>query len=235
MNAATNGVTNKVAENLASVRERLLLAASEAGRDPHSILLIGVSKRQPLERVIQAYEAGLRDFGENTVQGLLERIEEFKARGFEARWHFIGRLQRNKLNKLLAYPVIIHTVDSQKMASALNERVKEGGSLEVLIQVNTGAEEQKGGVLPEDAHALAIDIKNLSRLNLRGLMAIPPVNEESSRHFRSLREQLLKIEPDMDSGEFHELSMGMSDDMDDALKEGATMIRIGRAIFGERP
>ncbi|MCK5690585.1 YggS family pyridoxal phosphate-dependent enzyme, partial [Myxococcota bacterium] len=119
MNAATNGVTNKVAENLASVRERLLLAASEAGRDPHSILLIGVSKRQPLERVIQAYEAGLRDFGENTVQGLLERIEEFKARGLEARWHFIGRLQRNKLNKLLAYPVIIHTVDSQKMASAL--------------------------------------------------------------------------------------------------------------------
>ncbi len=223
-----------VERNLLAIRARIEAAARKAGRDPSSVTLMGVSKRQPDERVLEAYEAGLRDFGENTVQELARKATLFAERGLEPRWHFIGHLQRNKINKLLEHPIHrLHSVDSSKLASALGKRAPERG-LDVLVEVNVGEEPQKGGVMPVDLEAVLDTLAAESTLRMRGLMAIPPAEDDPKPHFLALARLLGEHRSHPAMAEAAELSMGMSSDFETAIECGSTIVRVGTALFGAR-
>lgn len=224
-----------VASNIEAVRGRIADAAKGAGRDPDRVTLIGVSKRQPDERLFAAYEAGLRDFGENTVQELSRKAELFSERGWQVRWHFLGYLQRNKVNALLRAKVHrIHTVDRETLVDALAKRAPPEG-LDVLAEINLGAEDQKAGVIPEALPGLLDSFAAHPELRLRGLMAIPPVDGREQHHFDTLRglRDAHAGHAAMRAGD--ELSMGMSNDFEAAVAAGATWIRVGTRIFGPRP
>ncbi|MEM6531495.1 MAG: YggS family pyridoxal phosphate-dependent enzyme [Myxococcota bacterium] len=224
-----------IAENLSRIRRRVAAAAERVGRDGSEIVLMGVSKRQPDDRLREAYDSGLRDFGENTVQELNRKAALFAAEGRTPRWHFIGHLQRNKINKLLEYPVHrIHSVDSSKLANALDKRAPAGG-LDVLIEVNVGEEEQKGGVRPSELSALLAGFADYGNLRLRGLMSIPPVVDNPRRYFESLRDLRLQHVENPAMTQATELSMGMSGDFEEAIECGSTIVRVGTALFGARP
>ncbi|MEO1171545.1 MAG: YggS family pyridoxal phosphate-dependent enzyme [Myxococcota bacterium] len=222
-----------IASALAQLRQRVAAASADAGRGTDEVVLMGVSKRQPDDRIREAYDAGLRDFGENTVQELSRKAELFAAEGREPRWHFIGHLQRNKINKLLEHPVHrIHSVDSEKLAGALDKRAPAAG-LDVLIEVNVGEETQKGGVLPAALPELIGFVNGCERLRLRGLMAIPPAVDQPRRFFEALRD--LQGRHGALLQDATELSMGMSGDFEDAIACGSTIVRVGTALFGPRP
>lgn len=223
-----------VRQNISKVRERIRSAAERASRAPEAITLLAVSKRQPDDRVREAYDAGLQDFGENTVQELVRKATLFSREGRYPRWHFIGHLQRNKINKLVEIPVHrIHSVDSQRLATSLENKAPEEG-FDVLIEVNLGEEAQKGGVLPADLGDLIDRVESCGGLRLRGLMTIPPASEDPSTYFR----QLSALQADYRSRgvmeNATELSMGMSGDFEAAISMGSTIVRLGTAIFGER-
>lgn len=213
-----------VRDNLARVRDQIAAACTRAGRSADSVRLVAVSKKQPSSRVREAFEAGQRDFGENYVQELERRVVELPR---EAVWHLIGHVQTNKAKRALVASMI-HTIDSERIARAL----ARSSAVDVLIEVNTGGEETKSGVRPEDVEALAGTIKNLEGLRLRGLMCIPPEGE-GRPHFARLRELRDRIVAKTGL-ELPELSMGMSGDYEDAILEGSTIVRVGTAIFGER-
>jgi pyridoxal phosphate enzyme (YggS family) len=221
-----------VAESLDTVRARMEASLKRAGRALDAVTLVAVTKTQPVERVVEAFDLGVRDFGENTVVGLATKAETLAASGRQARWHFIGRLQKNKINKLLPWVHLVHSVDSVELAAALSARAPLTG-LDVMIQVNIGREPQKGGVDPARALEIAALVSELPRLALRGFMAIPPVDLEPRPFFEALlvlSKQLVAKAPKADF-----LSMGMSDDFELAIECGATHVRVGTAIFGERP
>jgi PLP dependent protein len=204
-------------------------AAKRAGRDPDGITVVAVTKNQPFERVVEAYEAGHRDFGENRAQDMAEKAELLPG---DVRWHFIGPLQTNKVRLVRPSTALLHSMDRESLASAW----LKGSGLPppVLIQVNLGDEPQKFGVSEEALPALVEHVARLG-IEVRGLMAIPPIPgspEDSRPYFRSLRRlgDLVRAEHP-DAGE---LSMGMSDDFEVAIEEGASIIRVGRAIFGPR-
>ncbi|MBI5510070.1 MAG: YggS family pyridoxal phosphate-dependent enzyme [Deltaproteobacteria bacterium] len=216
---------------LRDVERRVAAAVRAAGRPADGVTLVVVSKTQPFEQVVAAYDLGVRDFGENTVQELAAKAAALSASGRQARWHFVGRLQKNKVNKLLPFVHLVHTVDSVDVARALSQRAGERG-LDVLIQVNIGVEAQKGGVLPAAVLALADEVGTLARLRLCGLMAIPPAALDPEPMFVRMAElsrALTARAPQATS-----LSMGMSGDFEAAIRCGATHIRVGTAIFGER-
>lgn len=222
-----------VASNLAAVEERIAAACIRAGRPRGEVTLIAVSKTFGADSIDAAVAAGVTDCGENRVQELRDKIEAVHV---TPRFHLIGHLQSNKVKDAVRLFDVIHTVDSlelgQKIARAALAAAKP---VEILLQINVGEEPQKSGVAATDARALAAQINALDGVTLRGLMAIPPAGtaEEAREHFRSLR--LLRDELRAELGErFSELSMGMSEDFEAAIEEGATMIRIGRAIFGSR-
>lgn len=224
-------VRREVAENLARVRDVIAEACARAGRRVDDVELVAVSKKQPVERVRAAYDAGQRHFGENYVQELELRVRELPA---DATWHMIGHVQTNKAKRAIAASVI-HTIDSEKLARAIAKAVAEqrGGPKDVLVEVNTGGEEAKAGVAPEALEALLTTLAGLPALRVRGLMCIPPV-DETRPHFarlRALRDALAA----KTGVALPELSMGMSGDYADAIEEGATIVRVGTAIFGERP
>jgi PLP dependent protein len=218
-----------VAGNLERVRDRLARAAERAGRPPRDILLIAVSKTVDLERIRAAVAAGVSALGENRVQEAKSKIAEL---GRPAAWHLIGHLQSNKVKDAVELFDVIHSLDRVELAHELERRAGARGQVvETLLQVNVGAEASKGGVAP-DAVAEALDtVGKLPHVRVRGLMTIPPEVEradDARRWFRQLREL----------GERHglrELSMGMSHDFEVAVEEGATMVRVGTAIFGPRP
>lgn len=216
----------EIAAKLAEVRARIARAAERARRDPAGVALVAVSKMHDASAVRAAYEAGQRLFGENYVQELDE-----KARALEAlpgiEWHFIGHLQRNKVKTVLRARPVVHTVDSTRLASELASR--SDARTRVLLQVNVAREPQKSGALPEEVDALVAHVRALPALQLVGLMTIPPEGEpETARpHFRALREMA-------ERHGLSELSMGMSADLDVAIEEGATLVRVGTAIFGAR-
>ncbi|PLX48230.1 MAG: YggS family pyridoxal phosphate-dependent enzyme [Desulfobulbaceae bacterium] len=226
-----------IKDNLATIHNRIKAAAAKAGRNPDEITLIAVSKRKPISLIDEALAAGQLDFGENYVQEAKEKIEELAGRG---RFHFIGSLQSNKAGDAARLCHLIHTVDRLKLAKALDKHAAAAGKiLAVLIQVNVGREVQKGGVLPEDAEQLARQMQELANLEIRGLMTMPPhrQNPEDVRpFFRKLRElgQNLQAKGLIDPKSRLELSMGMSGDFEVAIEEGATMVRVGTAIFGAR-
>jgi PLP dependent protein len=230
-----------IAENIARVRERIHAAARRAGRATDEITLMGVTKTVSTERIRAAYDAGLRVFGENRVQefaGKIERLRELE----NAEWHMIGHLQSNKAGKAAELFVHIDSVDSLRLAHKLNSRAAElDKKLRILVEINIGGEDAKTGLAPSNSRELeqiltaAVDLPNLE---ISGLMTIPPYNdyvEQSRPYFRKLRELFEQISRrKFEKVTMEVLSMGMSHDFEVAIEEGASCVRVGTAIFGER-
>ena len=225
-----------IRENIESVEERISGACRRAGRDRSEVHLICVTKTKPEEMLLEAYEAGQRDFGENKVQ---EIVRKKPALPDDIRWHMIGHLQRNKVKQLIGQTVMIHSVDSFRLAEAISaEAVKAGIVIPVLIEVNMADEETKFGVSPGEALQLITDASELKGIKIEGLMTIAPYTEdpESNRpYFAGLRELAVDIgQKCIDNVSMGVLSMGMTGDFEVAIEEGATHIRVGTGIFGER-
>jgi pyridoxal phosphate enzyme (YggS family) len=228
-----------VAEALEQVQDRIRVVAAACGRDPSSVKLVAVSKTHPAAKIREAYAAGQRDFGENYVQELLKKAEELRDLP-ELRWHLIGHLQRNKARHVVPVVALLHTVDSAELASELSKRFgadpdSAGRRLDVLVEVSIAAEAQKHGVAPAALAALLDAIEELPALQLRGLMCVPPLSDDAAAarpHFDALRELR-----DRHGGaaRLPELSMGMTHDLEQAIAAGATLVRVGTAIFGARP
>jgi pyridoxal phosphate enzyme (YggS family) len=216
-------------DNLQAVRQRIARAAAAAGRDPRDVTLLAVSKTHPAALIEQALAAGQRAFGENYVQEALEKMDALAGR--PAEWHLIGPLQSNKTRIVAERFDWVQSVESEKVARRLSERRPAGlAPLNVLIQVNVSGETSKSGVAAEEVFLLAESIHKLARLHLRGLMAIPEPAADAGR-YRELR----KLYDELKSRfRCDTLSLGMSDDLEQAVAEGATMLRIGTAIFGSR-
>jgi pyridoxal phosphate enzyme (YggS family) len=218
-----------VAANLASVRAAIRAAAEAAGRDPAAVTLIAVSKAQPSERIEAALAAGERVFGENYVQEAASRWPELRQRYPDVTLHMIGALQTNKAKEAVALFDVVQTVDRPRLAAALaKEMAKQGRRLGCFIQVNTGAEPQKAGVMPEQADAFVEECRSVHGLDVEGLMAIPPADEDVALHAAFLGKIAAR-------NGLAKLSIGMSDDFATAIRFGATHVRVGSAIFGPRP
>lgn len=227
-----------IERNLQEIRQKILTTAIHCGRDPATIRLVAVSKKFSASYIQEAIRGGQHLFGESYIQEAAQKRIEI---GDAASLHFIGHLQSNKVKLAAQIFQMIETVDRLKLAAALDKELKlQGRSLDVLVQINIGQESQKSGVLPQDAEGLLKGLLPLSNLQVRGLMTIPPHadNPEQTRpHFRALR---LMAEEMKNKNYFFdntrvELSMGMSSDYTIAIEEGATLIRIGTALFGHRP
>jgi pyridoxal phosphate enzyme (YggS family) len=224
-----------IRDNAARVLERIARAAERSGRRGEDIRLIAVGKLQPVEFIGEAVEAGLAVFGENYVQEAEGKIRAFP----RAEWHLIGKLQRNKVKKAVSLFSWIQTVDSLGLLAEISRRAGEAGKvLPVLVEVNLAGEGSKAGVAPEEVTGLLEAAPGLPGISLRGLMAIPPWTEdpeESRPYFVRLREMLSDCVSRGGAGpKMTELSMGMSNDFEAAIEEGATMVRVGTAIFGSR-
>ncbi|HEY4396431.1 MAG TPA: YggS family pyridoxal phosphate-dependent enzyme [Acidimicrobiia bacterium] len=216
-----------IATAITEVRERIAAAARGAGRDPDAIRLVAATKTVPAEQVAEAVALGVTDVGENRAQELLAKAEALSATTSSADpsvcWHFLGRLQRNKVRTLAGWVTWWQSVDRESLGAAI---ARHAPGAQVLIEVNVALEPQKGGCAPTDAGPLA-DTLRRSGLRVEGLMTIPPAGDDPRPWFAALRE----LGGDLG---VHELSMGMTDDYETAVQEGATMVRIGRAIFGAR-
>ncbi len=225
-----------IQENYRQIEARVAAACEKAGRAREEVTLVAVSKTKPEEQIRELMEIGVRDFGENKVQDLCKKMEDIPG---ENRWHFIGGLQRNKVKYLVGRPIcLIHSVDSIKLAQEIQkEAEKKGVTVPVLLEINIGGEQSKGGVAPKEAEALLRQAAVFSRLRIQGLMTVaPPGKEEENRAYfremRLLRDRLAALAlPGVD---LRELSMGMTDDFETAIAEGATIVRVGTAIFGSR-
>lgn len=221
-------------KNLNQVRERIERAAARVGRDPREIKLVAVTKTVAIERIQEAVAAGAMIFGENYVQEAKHKIEEIGHAGIQ--WHFIGHLQTNKAKYAVRLFDLIHAVDSSALARELDRRAATAGRIvDCLIEVNLSPEGSKFGISKEEAPTLAREMTELKNISLKGLMTMPPYAddpEEARPYFIALRRLKEEIEP---TGiPLPELSMGMSQDFEAAIEEGATIVRVGRAIFGER-
>ncbi len=225
-----------IADNLARVRDRIDAACRRAGRRAGDVTLVGISKTFPAARVRQAYEAGLRHFGENRVQEAAAKRPELA--DLDATWHLVGHLQSNKARPARELFAWVHSVDSEKIARRLDEAAPGGARLQVLLEVNLGEEPGKAGTGEADALRLAEQVGRLPNLELRGLMIVPPFFDDPQRvrpFFVRLRELAARIEAVKFPGvSMRDLSMGMSHDFEIAVEEGATIVRVGTAIFGER-
>lgn len=226
----------QLAANIAHVRSAIARAASKVGRNPDEILLVAVSKTQPVARIKAAYDLGLRDFGENKVQEALAKIAELHPP--DLHWHMIGHLQSNKANKIVGSFASVQSVDSLHLAQILNRHVASSQQrLPVLLEVNIAGEESKAGMTEEETISQARQIAALPYLDVQGLMTIAPLVEDAEQvrpifsQLRALRDRLREAVPE---SSWQHLSMGMTDDYSVAIEEGATIVRIGRAIFGER-
>jgi|TARA_R110002124_G_scaffold26361_3_gene94766 hypothetical protein len=218
-----------IAANLAEVQAKVAEAARAAGRDPAAVTLVAVGKTFPADHMLPALNAGQRAFGENRVQEAEEKWPGLRSRFPDLRLHLIGPLQSNKVRKAVDVFDVIETVDRPKLARALaNVMAETGRRPDCFIQVNTGAEDQKAGVLPQDADAFIAQCRDDFTLPVTGLMCIPPVDEEPSLHFQLLAEIAKR-------NGLAQLSMGMSADYEIAVAFGATHVRVGSAIFGTRP
>lgn len=237
MNEITDLSTEQLAENIAQVRARIAEAARKVGRDPAEITLVAVSKTKPVELVEMAYNLGVTDFGENRVQEALPKIEHFHPQGL--RWHLIGHLQSNKAGKVVAPFSCVHSVDSLHLAQVLSKHAQEQGSqLPILLQVNVAGEASKEGMSPKEAPEIARQIASLPALHIEGLMTIAPLVDDPEKVrpvFRELRLLRDRLRDEVPASSWSHLSMGMTDDYGIAIEEGATLVRVGRAIFGQRP
>ncbi|MCI8484876.1 MAG: YggS family pyridoxal phosphate-dependent enzyme [Lachnospiraceae bacterium] len=225
-----------VKENLMQVRENIKRACEKSGRDPENITLIAVSKTKPVPMLDEAYQAGSRDFGENKVQ---EIMDKHPALPEDIRWHMIGHLQRNKVKYIVDKVCLIHSVDSLRLAEEISiQSEKKQVETDILIEVNIAQEESKFGVSEKEVLPLIQQIAKLPHIHIKGLMTIAPfVNdpEENRKYFHQIRELSVDImKKNIDNVSMSVLSMGMTGDYMVAVEEGATMVRVGTGIFGER-
>ncbi len=229
---------SQIAQQLDKVRQRIASAARQVNRPTTDIQLLAVSKTQPVEAIVDAFAAGQRCFGESYVQEAITKMQAVADRVGQGQveWHFIGPIQSNKTAAIAAHFAWVHSIDRLKIAQRLSEqRPPSLPALNVCLQVNISAEASKAGIAPEQVYALAKAIRQLPRLRLRGLMTIPAPSDDPTRQkqpFRQLRELLQAL---IEKGiPLDTLSMGMSGDLDAAILEGATIVRIGTDIFGAR-
>ncbi|MEO9056751.1 MAG: YggS family pyridoxal phosphate-dependent enzyme [Ktedonobacteraceae bacterium] len=227
---------DRLATNIAHVRASITEAAQRGGRDANDITLVAVSKTVAVELVKIAYNLGVTHFGENRVQDALPKIAEFRPRGVY--WHMIGHVQSNKASKVVAAFDSVQSVDSLHLAQALQRHAEEEGKrLPVLLQVNVSGEASKEGMTVAETPELARQIAELPALEVQGLMTIAPLVEQPEEVrpvFRALRELRERLQNEVPDCSWQHLSMGMTDDYRIAIEEGATIVRVGRAIFGER-
>ena len=223
-----------IAANLQAVRGRIARAAAAANRPPESVRLLAVSKTFGAPQIVAAWQAGQRAFGENFVQEALDKAGELAHLDIE--WHFIGPVQSNKTRSIAGHFAWVHSIEREKIAQRLNDaRPTQLPPLNVLIQVNVSGEASKSGVAPGAERGLAAAIRHLPRLRLRGLMAIPePTPDAAVQRARFALLRRLKEGLQADDAGIDTLSMGMSDDLEAAIAEGATIVRVGTAIFGAR-
>ena len=226
-------------QRLESVRAAIAAACSRAGRSAEEVTLVGVTKNVSAGDIAAAYHAGLKVFGENRVQEASGKISELRLNRVEPVWHLIGHLQSNKAKKAVELFHVVQSVDSIHLAEVLSKQAQNANrSVEIFIQINTSGEASKFGAAPGDALKLAADISVLPNLRLTGLMTIGAFVEEKEvvrRCFRTLRDLGAEISAaGLPGVELRQLSMGMTDDFEIAIEEGSTMVRVGRAIFGER-
>lgn len=230
------GCIGMLKENLEYVEKRIQAACDRAGRPRDEVTLIAVSKTKPVEMIREIASLGIVDFGENKVQEIIEKNEIIKD---PLNWHMIGHLQRNKIKYIVDKTCLIHSVDSIKLAMAIDEEAKKKNVvISILIEVNVAKENTKYGIYPEEILELVYYIANLSNIRLKGLMTIAPFveNPENNRiHFSNLRNLCVDIKSkNIDNVTMNILSMGMTGDYEVAIEEGATMVRVGTGIFGQR-
>lgn len=225
-----------ISENLKDVHARISAAENRAGRKKGSAKLIAVTKTKPVSDLLEAYNAGERDFGENKVQEMLEKQEQLPK---DIRWHLIGHLQRNKVKYVVGNTVLIHSVDSLRLAEEISKTaVKKGVTADILIEVNAAEEDSKFGLTLEDTLPLVESISKLPNINIKGLMTIAPYTDDAEsnrKYFRALKELSVDIaRKNVDNVSMEILSMGMTGDYEVAIEEGATYVRVGTGIFGMR-
>ena len=223
-------------ENLKEVEKNILQACEKAGRNREDITLIAVSKTKPVSMLLEIYEEGIRDFGENKVQELASKYEEMPK---DIRWHMIGHLQRNKVKQVIDKACLIHSVDSYRLAEEINNQAKKKNIVvPILVEVNIAEEESKFGIHREDAIQLVEEIAELENIRIEGLMTIAPYvedPEENRQYFRNIKQLSVDItRKNIDNVTMHVLSMGMTGDYTVAIEEGATLVRVGTGIFGAR-
>ncbi len=227
-----------ISDNLVDIRKRIANSALRTGRDPEDIKLIAVTKTVSIENIREAIAAGLRVFGENRVQEAKDKILNLKSQASDLNieWHLIGHLQRNKARIAVQLFHLIHSLDSVDLAEELNKHAEKISKVQdVLVEVKLSHEDTKHGVLKEELTESLKAVAKMENLNLRGLMTIPPFFD-NPEHARPYFRELIKLRDRAEVMGFNlpELSMGMSSDFETAIEEGATMVRIGTAIFGER-
>ncbi len=225
-----------IRENLDTVQNHIASAASKAGRKAEEVTLIAVSKTKPVSMIEEAYACGCRDFGENKVQELCEKYEVLPK---DIRWHLIGHLQRNKVKYVVDKAYLIHSVDSLRLAEEIRkEAEKKQVHVNILIEVNMAGEESKFGVSPDEVENLVREVAKFPNIHIQGLMTIAPVvekPEDNAVHFANLRQLSVDIKgKNIDNVNMNVLSMGMTGDYEQAVKDGATCVRVGTGIFGER-
>ena len=225
-----------IAVNYAEVKERMEAACARVGRDPKEVTLIAVSKTKPVSMLLEAYEAGSRDFGENKVQEITEKFPQIPT---DARFHMIGHLQTNKVGQVIEKAVLIHSVDSIHLAEKIEkEAAKRDLVKDILLEVNVAEEESKFGLSMDEVIPTLEAIQAFPHIRVKGLMTIAPFvenAEENRKHFKELYQLYVDIKnKNIDNGTMSVLSMGMTGDYEVAVEEGATMIRVGTGIFGSR-
>ncbi len=225
-----------ISENLSTIRERMAHAAISTGRNPEDVILVAASKGVGVERLKEGLSAGLRVLGESKVQ---EAMPKLQALGREAEWHFIGHLQGNKVKYVVGAFTLIHSVDSVELSLEINSRAEKIGMIQnVLLEINVSGEKGKFGVMPDKVTTVIKAVSGLRNISLKGFMTIPPYSdnpEDARPYFRMLRELRDNARhTGICTDDCGELSMGMSGDFEVAIEEGATMVRVGTAIFGSR-
>ena len=230
-----------LAANLARVQERIAAAARRVGRSPEDVVLVAVTKTFPAEVVAAAARLGVHHFGENRVHEAVEKVPQVAALlGAEetVTWHMVGHLQRRKVRDAVRIFAMIHSVDSVRLAREIDKRCRAiGRVMPVLLEVNVSGEPTKYGFAPDQVAAAVLEIATLSHVQIQGLMTMAPIvdHPEAARpYFRRLRELRDRLQAEFPQVDWRHLSMGMTDDFEPAVEEGATIVRIGRAIFGER-
>ena len=224
-----------VRENLKTVQEKISRACRRAGRNPSEVGLVLITKNVSVEKIREAYEAGVRDFGENRVQELCSKQPGLPS---DIRWHFVGRLQTNKVKSILGGVHLLHSLDRLALAEEIQRQAERKNLVvDALVQVNTSGEPTKSGFAPGEVLEAARKLLSLNRIRLRGLMTIGPLTDDESfvrSSFVALRNLREALQKKFSRENFSHLSMGMSSDFEIAVEEGATFVRIGTAVFGER-
>jgi PLP dependent protein len=228
-----------IRRNWEAVKAKALDSAIISGRNPEDISIVAVAKTHPSVLIKNAIEAGIGNIGENYVQEMVQKYNELTELGIKVpKWHFIGHLQTNKVKNIIPFVDMIHSVDSAHLAGEISKQAEKlGRTIDILLQVNTSGEESKSGCEPKDIHKLTEEVVKFANIKICGLMTIGTFSDDEKiikrefRQLRTLRDELALEYPEID---FHHLSMGMTNDYPIAIAEGATLVRIGTAIFGER-